>query len=65
MTDSDEVYSKETILNIRSVLARHRLVEELVRKQNLVELQRLLEQLDANSMAEMLEVFSHDDRQIV
>ncbi|MDD5216390.1 MAG: CorA family divalent cation transporter [Methylococcales bacterium] len=65
MSDSDETYTQETILNVRSVLARHRLVEELVRKQNLVELQRLLEQLDADAMAQMLEIFSHDDRQIV
>lgn len=66
MSNQEETYDhQETILNVRSVLARHRLVEELVRKQNLVELQRLLEQLDANAMAQMLEVFSPDDRQII
>ncbi len=65
MSDYNETNNKETILNVRSVLARHRLVEELVRKQNLVELQRLLEQLDATSMAQMLEIFSPEDRQII
>ncbi len=40
MSNHDETYNQETILNVRGVLARHRLVEELVKKQNLVELQR-------------------------
>ncbi|MDD5753931.1 MAG: CorA family divalent cation transporter [Methylococcales bacterium] len=66
MSDYNEPNSnQETILNVRGVLARHRLVEELVRKQNLVELQRLLEQLDANAMAQMLEIFSPEDREII
>jgi magnesium transporter len=66
MNDYNEPHNnQETILNVRGVLARHRLVEELVRKQNLVELQRLLEQLDANAMAQMLEIFSHEDREII
>ena len=65
MSNHDEINNKETILNVRGVLARHRLVEELVRKQNLVELQRLLDQLDAQSMAQMLEIFSPEDRQII
>lgn len=65
MSDNNEINNKETILNVRSVLARHRLVEELVRKQNLVELQRLLEQLDTQAMAQMLEIFSPEDREII
>ncbi len=65
MSNHDEINNKETILNVRGVLARHRLVEELVKKQNLVELQRLLDQLDAQSMAQMLEIFSPEDRQII
>ncbi len=65
MNDTPENYTQETILNVRGVLARHRLVEELVKKQNLVELQRLLEQLDTDSVVQMLEVFSPEDRQIV
>ncbi|MEI7796354.1 MAG: CorA family divalent cation transporter [Methylococcaceae bacterium] len=65
MSNHNETYNQETILNVRDVLARHRLVEELVRKQNLVELQRLLDQLDALAIAQMLEVFSYEDRQII
>jgi magnesium transporter len=65
MSDAPENYTQETILNVRGVLARHRLVEELVKKQNLVELQRLLEQLDTDSVVQMLEIFSPEDRQIV
>lgn len=65
MSDFDENQNQETILNVRGVLARHRLVEELVRKQNLVELQRLLDQLDTDAMVQMLEVFSPEDRQII
>ncbi len=65
MSDANENYTQETILNVRGVLARHRLVEELVRKQNLVELQRLFEQLDTDSLVQMLEVFSPDDRKVV
>lgn len=65
MTDIPEIHTQETILNVRGVLARHRLVEELVRKQNLVELQRLLEQLDTNALVQMLETFSPEDRQII
>lgn len=65
MSDAPENYTQETILNVRGVLARHRLVEELVKKQNLVELQRLLEQLDTDSVVQMLEIFSSEDRQIV
>ncbi len=65
MSNHDETNNQETVLNVRGVLARHRLVEELVRKQNLVELQRLLDQLDAPAIAQMLEIFSLEDRQIV
>ncbi|MGB4497168.1 MAG: CorA family divalent cation transporter [Methylococcaceae bacterium] len=65
MSDAPENYTQETILNVRGVLARHRLVEELVKKQNLVELQRLLEQLDTDSVVQMLEIFSPEDRQVV
>ena len=64
MSNHDETYNQETILNVRGVLARHRLVEELVKKQNLVELQRLWDQLDALAIAQMLEIFSLEDRQL-
>ncbi len=53
------------LLEIKSLLARHKLVETLVHKQNLVELQRLMEQLDADAVARILEAFLSDDRQII
>ncbi|MFI3220395.1 MAG: CorA family divalent cation transporter, partial [Methylococcales bacterium] len=56
---------QNNLLEIKNLLARHKLVETLVHKQNLVELQRLLEQLDAEAIACVLEVFSADDRQII
>jgi magnesium transporter len=56
---------QNNLLEIKNLLARHKLVETLVHKQNLVELQRLLEQLDAEAIACILEAFSADDRQII
>lgn len=49
----------------RQNMPRHDLVENLVHKQNLVELQRLLEQLDNQRIARILEALSDDDRQII
>ncbi len=66
--------------DIRNLLARHKLVEglvhrqnmphhdlveNLVHKQNMVELQRLLDQLGSQFIARILEALPHDDRQIV
>jgi magnesium transporter len=56
---------QDNLLEIKTLLARHKLIETLVHKQNLVELQRLLEQLDAEAVACILEAFSLDDRQII
>lgn len=53
------------LLEIKNLLAKHKLVETLVHKQNLVELQRLLEQLDSDSVARILEASVTDDRQIL
>lgn len=49
----------------RQSMPRQDLVEGLVHKQNLVELQRLLEQLDNPSVARILEALSDEDRQII
>jgi magnesium transporter len=56
---------QNNLLEVKNLLARHKLVESLVHKQNLVELQRLLEQLDAEAVACILEAFSADDRHII
>ncbi len=57
--------SQNNLLEIKNLLSRHKLVESLVHKQNLVELQRLLEQLDAEAVACILEALSPDDRLII
>ena len=49
----------------RQDMPRHDLVETLVHKQNRVELQRLLDQLGAQPIARILEALPPDDRQIV
>ena len=49
----------------RQDMPRHDLVESLVHKQNRVEFQRLLDQLDFQSVARILEALPADDRQIV
>lgn len=53
------------LVEIKNLLAKHQLIESLVHKQNLVELQRLLEQLDAAAVARILEAFSAEERQII
>ncbi len=49
----------------RQDMPHHDLVESLVHKQNMVELQRLLDQLAYQPIARILEALPHDDRQIV
>ncbi len=49
----------------RQNMPRQNLVENLVHKQNLVELQRLLAQLENPRIVRILEALSEDDRQIV
>ncbi len=49
----------------RQEMPRHDLIEGLVHKQNLVELQRLLEGIESQSIARILDNLSTDDRQIV
>jgi magnesium transporter len=53
------------LLEIKNLLSRHKLIEDLVHKQNLADLQRLLEQLDVEVIAHIFEDFSADDRQII
>jgi len=58
-------YLQHHLREIKNILAKHKLVESLVHKQNLVEIQRLFEQLDNEAIATILETFSPDDRQIL
>jgi magnesium transporter len=61
----DSEYLKNHLLDIKNILAKHKIVESLVRKQNLVDIQRLFEQLDAEAVASILEASSADDRFIL
>ena len=78
MNDHEDL--QDYLSDVRNLLARHKLVEDLVHrqdmphhdlvetlvhKQNMVELQRLLDQLDSQPIARILEALSYDDRQIV
>ena len=78
MSDREDI--QDYLSDVRSLLARHKLVEDLVHrqdmphhelvetlvhKQNMVELQRLLDQLGFKPIARILEALSSDDRQIV
>lgn len=62
---NDYANFQHNLLEIKNLLTRHKLVETLVHKQNLVELQRLLEQLDVEAVARILEASSTDDQQII
>jgi magnesium transporter len=61
----DSEYLQNHLLDIKNILAKHKIVESLVRKQNLVDIQRLFEQLDAEAVASILEASSADDRLIL
>ncbi|MDO9213573.1 MAG: CorA family divalent cation transporter [Methylococcales bacterium] len=61
----DSEYLQNHLLDIKNILAKHKIVESLVRKQNLVDIQRLFEQLDAEAVASILEASSADDRFIL
>ncbi len=78
MNDHDAI--QDYLADVRNLLARHKLVEDLVHrqdmlhhdrvetlvhKQNKVELQRLLDQIESRPVAIILEALPPDDRQIV
>jgi magnesium transporter len=78
MNDREDM--QNYLSDVRNLLARHKLVEDLVHrqdmphhdlvenlvhKQNIVELQRLLDHLGPQLIARILEALPHDDRQIV
>lgn len=80
MEQEDSIIALENLDKVTALLQKHKLVENLVHrqnmprqdlvenlvhKQNLVELQRLLSQLDQQNIAGILEVLSPNDRQII
>lgn len=77
---ADQESFQDHFAAVKNLLARHKLVEDLVHrqemqrqdlvenlvhKQNLAELQRLLEKLESQVIASILENLSTDDRQII
>ena len=78
LNDCEDI--QDHLFDVRNLLARHKLVENLVHrqdmphhdlvetlvhKQNMVELQRLLDRLESQPIARILEALPPDDRQIV
>jgi magnesium transporter len=61
----DYEHLQNHLREIKNIFAKHKLVESLVHKQNLVEIQKLFEQLDNEEVARVLEAFSVDDRQVL
>ena len=63
MNNQDSI--QDYLSHVRTLHARHQLLESLVHKQNRVELQKVLEQLAPGPIARILEDLSTDDRQII
>ena len=61
----DYEHLQNHLREIKNIFAKHKLVESLVHKQNLVEIQKLLEQLDNEEVARVLEAFPVEDRQVL
>jgi len=56
---------QESLSQVKTLLARHQLLESLMQKQNRVELQKVLDQLAPGPIARILEDLTADDRQII
>lgn len=56
---------QEPLSQVKTLLARHQLLESLMQKQNRVELQKVLDQLAPGPIARILEDLTTDDRQII
>ncbi len=63
MNKNDDLHN--SISNIKLLLARHQLLESLVHKQNIVELQKVMHHLGAGPLARILEDITTDERQII
>lgn len=55
----------DSLAQVKSLLARHQLLESLVHKQNRAELQKVLNQLSPGPMARVLEELTAEERQII
>lgn len=64
-TDKDHDATQKHLLQVHRLLQKHKLIETLAHKQHLAELQTRLEQLDAPSVARIVEALAQDDREII
>lgn len=66
-TDKNEEQSttQKNLWQVNRLLQKHKLIETLAHKQNLVELQTRLEQHDAKAVAQILEAVPTGDREII
>jgi hypothetical protein len=69
MLDTDKIEDHDAtqkhLWQVNRLLQKHKLIETLAHKQHLAELQIRLEQLDAPSVARIVEALTPDDREII
>lgn len=63
--NEDQSAAQKNLWQVNRLLQKHKLIETLAHKQNLVELQTRLEQHDAQAVAQILEAVSQEDREII
>ncbi len=63
--NEDQATVQKNLWQVNRLLQKHKLIESLAHKQNLAELQTRLEQLDAPSVARVMEALATDDREII
>lgn len=61
----DPSAAQKNLWQVNRLLQKHKLIETLAHKQNLVELQTRLDRHDAHAVAEILEAVPYDDREII
>ncbi len=64
-TNEDPTSTQKNLWQVNRLLHKHKLIETLAHKQNLVELQTRLEQHDTKAVSNILEAVSTDDREII
>lgn len=63
--NEDQTAIQKNLWQVNRLLQKHKLIESLAHKQNLVELQTRLERHDTQAVAKILEAVPHDDREII
>ena len=63
--NEDQTATQKNMWQVNRLLHKHKLIETLAHKQNLVELQARVEQLDVQAVARIIEALAPDDREII